>query len=131
MARSKPLGAVEELLRIPRGCDFRRPYTVAFLVPLRQTAAFISYVEPDMRKAHIVTTKRLFLAAILLCIVCGTALAQSSDPLVGTWKMNAQKSKGSKGGTTKIDAVGSGVKFRRGGRGARRDGEPLGLHRKL
>jgi hypothetical protein len=57
------------------------------------------------------TTKRLLSAAILLGVVCGTALAQSSDPLVGTWKVNAEKSKGSKGGTTKIEAVGSGVKF--------------------
>jgi hypothetical protein len=78
---------------------------------LSQTAAFISHLKPDMRKAHIVTTKRLLSAAILLGVVCGTALAQSSDPLVGTWKLNAEKSKGSKGGTTKIDAVGSGVKF--------------------
>jgi hypothetical protein len=60
---------------------------------------------------HIVTTKRLFSAAILLGVVCATALAQSSDPLVGTWKLNAEKSKGSKGGATKIEAVGSGVKF--------------------
>ena len=36
-----------------------------------------------MRKAHIVTTKRLFSAAILFGVMCGTALAQSSDPLVG------------------------------------------------
>jgi hypothetical protein len=78
---------------------------------LRQTAAFISHVKPDRRKAHIVITKRLFSAAILLGVVCATALAQSSDPLVGTWKLNAEKSKGSKGGATKIDAVGSGVKF--------------------
>ena len=60
---------------------------------------------------HIVTKKRVFWTAILLGVVCGTALAQSSDPLVGTWKLNPEKSKGSKGGATKIEAVGSGVKF--------------------
>ena len=90
---------------------FRGLAGLPFWYQLRQTAAFIGYVNPDMRKAHIVTTKRLFSAAILFGVMCGTALAQSSDPLVGTWKLNAEKSKGSRGGTTKIDAVGSGVKF--------------------
>jgi hypothetical protein len=58
-----------------------------------------------------VTTKRLFTAAVLVCIVGATALAQSSDPLVGTWKLNVEKSKGAKSGSTTIEAAGKGVKF--------------------
>ena len=57
------------------------------------------------------TTKRLFVAAALVGFVSVTALAQSSDPLVGNWKINVEKSKGSKGGSTKIEAAGQGVRF--------------------
>jgi hypothetical protein len=39
------------------------------------------------------------------------ALAQSSDPLIGTWKLNVAKSKGAKSGSTTIAAVGKGIKF--------------------
>jgi len=57
--------------------------------------------------------KRLLTAAALVGIVGGTALAQSTNPLVGTWKLNSAKSKGStfKSGTTKVEAAGNGVKF--------------------
>lgn len=55
--------------------------------------------------------KRLFTAAILIGIVSGAALAQSSDPLVGNWKLNVEKSKGAKSGGTRIEAVGQGVRF--------------------
>jgi hypothetical protein len=56
--------------------------------------------------------KHLRLAAMLVVgIFTGAVLAQSSDPLIGTWKLNPAKSKGVKGGTTKIEAVGDGVKF--------------------
>jgi hypothetical protein len=61
-----------------------------------------------------VTRKRLLPTAALVVVVgLGTALAQSTDPLVGTWKLNPAKSKGStfKSGTTKIEAAGAGVKF--------------------
>lgn len=64
-----------------------------------------------MRKVHVVITKRLFTALILVGVVCGVALAQSKDPLVGTWKLNAAKSKGAKSGVTKVEAAGEGVKF--------------------
>lgn len=67
-----------------------------------------------MRKADIVTTKRLFSAAVLLGVFSGVVLtAQSSDPLIGTWKLNVAKSKGTplKSGTSKIEAAGEGVKF--------------------
>lgn len=57
------------------------------------------------------TTKCLFTATVLVAIVSGTALAQSSDPLVATWKLNVEKSKGAKSGSTKIEAAGQGVKF--------------------
>jgi hypothetical protein len=59
-----------------------------------------------------VTTKRLFTAAVLVVVLGGTALAQSSDPLVGSWKLNVAKSTGTsfKSGTTKIEAAGAGVK---------------------
>lgn len=58
------------------------------------------------------TTKRLFTAAVLVVVLGGTALAQSSDPLVGSWKLNVAKSTGTsfKSGTTKIEAAGAGVK---------------------
>jgi hypothetical protein len=51
--------------------------------------------------------------AVLVCVLGGTALAQSGNPLVGTWKLNAAKSKGSAftSGTTKVEAAGAGVKF--------------------
>ena len=57
--------------------------------------------------------KTLITAVALLSIVGGTAVAQTTDPLVGTWKLNAAKSKGSafKSGTTKVEAAGAGVKF--------------------
>lgn len=57
------------------------------------------------------TTRHLFVAAIFVALIGGAALAQSSDPLVGTWKINAAKSKGVKSGTTVIEAAGKGVKF--------------------
>jgi hypothetical protein len=62
-------------------------------------------------KAHIVTTRLLCIAAVLVGIVGGTALAQSSDPLIGNWKLNVAKSKGAKSGSTTIEAAGQGVKF--------------------
>ena len=59
------------------------------------------------------TTKHLFTAAVLVVGLVGTALAQSSDPLVGSWKLNVAKSKGTpfKSGSTQIEAAGAGVKF--------------------
>jgi hypothetical protein len=52
-------------------------------------------------------------AAVLAVLVSATAVAQSSDPLIGTWKLNVAKSKGIlfKSGTSKIEAAGAGVKF--------------------
>jgi hypothetical protein len=54
-------------------------------------------------------------AVALVVVLCGTALAQSSNSEVGTWKLNVAKSKFSlgtalKSGTTKIEAAGAGVK---------------------
>jgi hypothetical protein len=57
-----------------------------------------------------VTTKHLFTAAVLVVVLGGTALAQSSNPLVGDWKLNVAKSKGFKSGSTKFEAAGDGVK---------------------
>ena len=57
------------------------------------------------------TTKHLLTAAALVCMFGAAAVAQSTDPLVGTWTINAEKSKGVKSGTTKIEAAGQGVKF--------------------
>jgi hypothetical protein len=48
---------------------------------------------------------------VLVGLVSGTALAQSSDPLIGTWKLNVAKSKGVKSGSTTIEAAGKGIKF--------------------
>ena len=57
------------------------------------------------------TTRRLFTIAALVAVFGSTALAQSTDPLVGTWKLNVAKSKGAKSGSSTIEAAGQGVKF--------------------
>jgi hypothetical protein len=56
--------------------------------------------------------KTLAATATVLCLATGMAQAQAGNPLVGTWKLNVAKSSGGfKSGTTRIDAVGEGVKF--------------------
>ncbi|HYN10622.1 MAG TPA: hypothetical protein VES67_24775 [Vicinamibacterales bacterium] len=59
------------------------------------------------------TIKRLCTATLLVGIASVTALAQSSDPLIGDWKLNVEKSKatGFQSGATKIEATGDSVKF--------------------
>lgn len=60
------------------------------------------------------TTKQRFSAAVVIGIVSAALLAaQSPDPLIGTWKMNVAKSKGStlKAGSTVVEAAGKGLKF--------------------
>ena len=56
--------------------------------------------------------RRLLSVAVLIGIACATALAQASDPLVGTWKLNTAKSQGSpyKSGTSVFEADGDGIK---------------------
>ena len=56
---------------------------------------------------------RIFVTvAAIVGLVCSTALAQATNPLVGTWKLNVEKSGSAfKSGVTKIEAVGDGVKF--------------------
>jgi hypothetical protein len=65
-------------------------------------------------KGDIVKTTRHLLTAVIGIIVLagGMALAQASDALVGTWKLNAAKSKGTpfKSGTSKIEKDGDGIK---------------------
>jgi hypothetical protein len=58
-----------------------------------------------------VTATRLFTAAVVLGMLSAVVAAQSTDPWVGTWKLDAAKSKGAKSGTTTIESTGSGVKF--------------------
>jgi hypothetical protein len=57
--------------------------------------------------------KSLMSVAVAIGLVSGTALAQSSNPLIGTWKLNVEKSKGTpfKSGTTKVEPAGDGVKM--------------------
>ena len=56
--------------------------------------------------------KRLLTAAALVGIASGMVLAQSTNPLVGTWNLNVAKSKAPfKSGTTVVEAVGDGIKF--------------------
>ncbi|HEY7499302.1 MAG TPA: hypothetical protein VH740_12350 [Vicinamibacterales bacterium] len=59
------------------------------------------------------TMKRLLTTAAIVGIVSGTALAQATNPLIGTWKLNVAKSKGTtfKSGSTTVEAAGAGVKF--------------------
>ena len=59
---------------------------------------------------------KLNLAAAIAGIVIltgGMLVAQATDPLIGTWKMNPAKSKGStvKSGTTKVEKDGDGIKL--------------------
>jgi hypothetical protein len=63
------------------------------------------------RRAHTMTTNRFFATVVVGSMLAVAALAQSSDPLVGTWKLNAAKSKGAKAGTTVIESAGKGYKF--------------------
>lgn len=55
------------------------------------------------------------LAAVIgiVLLAGGLALAQAADPLVGTWKLNTEKSKGSafKSGTTRVEKDGEGIKM--------------------
>jgi hypothetical protein len=51
-------------------------------------------------------------ALISAIVLGGAALAQSGDPLIGTWKLNVAKSKSPfKSGSTKIEAAGAGIKL--------------------
>jgi hypothetical protein len=57
--------------------------------------------------------KRLCAAAVFAAVAGALVLAQSTNPLIGTWKLNVEKSKAPfKSGTTVIEAAGKdGVKF--------------------
>ena len=58
------------------------------------------------------TLKRSLAAAVFVAMVGALALAQSTSPLVGTWKLNVEKSKSPfKSGTSVIEAAGEGIKF--------------------
>lgn len=57
-------------------------------------------------------TKRIFAAAVVVGLAGAFVLAQSPDPLIGTWKLNVAKSKAPfKSGTSTIAAVGEGIRF--------------------
>jgi hypothetical protein len=58
-----------------------------------------------------VTTQRLIAAALVIGMSNIAALAQSNDPLIGTWKLNVAKSKGVRSGSTTIESAGKGIKF--------------------
>jgi hypothetical protein len=79
---------------------------------LSQNALFADRQYPGQQKKgrQIMTTKRVFTAAVLLVVLGGAALAQSNNPLIGDWKLNVAKSKGFKSGTTKFEPAGDGVK---------------------
>jgi hypothetical protein len=58
------------------------------------------------------TTRRFLPALFLFGIASGIVLAQSPNPLVGKWVLNAAKSKGpATAGTTVVEAVGDGIKM--------------------
>lgn len=55
--------------------------------------------------------KRLLSIATLVGLACATALAQAPDPLLGTWKLNAAKSKAPyTSGTTVFEGAGDTLK---------------------
>jgi hypothetical protein len=79
---------------------------------LRQTPPPILVPEwSRQRKADSVKAKLLLSATIVVGMLHAVALAQSSDPLIGTWKLNPEKSTGAKSGSTTIEAAGNGIKF--------------------
>ena len=55
---------------------------------------------------------RLLTASAVIAMLSATLVAQSSDPMVGTWKLNAAKSKGTSftSGTSVIEGVENGIK---------------------
>jgi len=59
-----------------------------------------------------VVIRRSLVATILVAIVGAVAMAQSTDPQIGTWKLNAAKSKGTMftGGTVTVEPAGQGWK---------------------
>lgn len=58
-----------------------------------------------------VIVQRLLSGVVLVGFVAAAALAQGNDPLVGTWKLNPEKSKGPyKSGTSVFEAADNGVK---------------------
>ena len=54
----------------------------------------------------------LLTLSVVLAMVSATLVAQSSDSMVGTWKLNAAKSKGTSftSGTSVIESVENGIK---------------------
>jgi hypothetical protein len=61
---------------------------------------------------NLVTLQRSLVAAMFVGLVGTVALAQSTSPLIGTWKLNVAKSKAPfKSGTSVIEAAGNGIKF--------------------
>jgi hypothetical protein len=57
------------------------------------------------------TFKRSLSVAVLVGLACATALTQAPDPLMGTWKLNPEKSKGTyKSGTSVFEAADDGIK---------------------
>jgi hypothetical protein len=64
---------------------------------------------------QIVRTTRNAIATVVGIVILagGIVAAQASDPLIGTWKLNPAKSKGStvKSGTTKVEKDGDGIKL--------------------
>jgi hypothetical protein len=58
-----------------------------------------------------VTFKRLLSVAVVVAFACAMPRAQAPDPLLGTWKLNPEKSRTSfKSGTSVFEAAGDGVK---------------------
>ena len=57
------------------------------------------------------TFKRLLSVAVLTVFASAVSLAQAPDPLLGTWKLNPAKSKGTyKSGTSVFERAGDGIK---------------------
>ena len=57
------------------------------------------------------SVQRLLSVAVLVGVACVAAVAQAQDPLVGTWKLNPEKSKAPyKSGTSVFEAAGDGIK---------------------
>jgi len=67
----------------------------------------------SLQKGTTVTLTRFSAVAALVVLTGGGLLAQAANPLVGTWKLNPEKSKNTtfKSGTTKVDAEGDALKF--------------------
>src|SRR6266550_1520815 len=111
------MGTVDRFRACSWMSDFWRSHTETQIdLPVRHAHHISARTGGRMTQARI---RQMSLVAVvgvgLVVVLGGTALAQSSNTEVGTWKLNVAKSKFSPGtavksGTIKVEAAGAGIK---------------------